>query len=130
MQPEKNFSDWIKIKEKIHNTARIPRIREGEVWWCGMGENVGTEINGKNATFSRPVVIIKKMSRLGFMGVPLTSQEKTGSWYVEFEFLNKKEYAALNQTRYFSVHRLYSRMGQMPNSDLEKIRKGFLQLFT
>ena len=95
-----------------------------------MGENVGTEINGKHATFSRPVVIMKKLSRLGFMGIPLTSQEKTGSWYVEFEFLNKKEYAALSQARYFSVSRLYTKMGRIPDSDLIIIKKGFLDLYS
>ena len=130
MLEEKKFNDWIEIKEKLHNTARIPRILEGEVWWCGMGENIGTEINGKHATFSRPVVIMKKLSRLGFMGIPLTSQEKTGSWYVEFEFLNKKEYAALSQARYFSVSRLYTKMGRIPDSDLIIIKKGFLDLYS
>ena len=126
---EKRFGEWIELKEKLHNTARLPRILEGEVWWCAFGENVGVEINGKHEVFSRPVVVLKKLSKFGFMGVPLTSQEKQGSWYVEFEFQDKKEYAAICQARVMSVSRLYSKIGRMPESDLAKIKKGFIKLY-
>ena len=126
---EKRFGEWIEVKEKLHNVARVPVINEGDVWWCGFGENVGVEINGKNKVFSRPVLIMRKLSRFGFMGIPLTSQEKTGNWYVEFEFLNKKEYAAICQARVMSVSRLYDKIGRVPDSDLEKVRDGFMKLY-
>ena len=87
----KNFEGWFRLKPKLHYNARTPRIQDGEIWWCSFGENIGIEINGKSNRFTRPVVIMKKLSQDGFMGIPLTSQEKTGSWYVGFEFLNKKE---------------------------------------
>ena len=83
---EKHFEEWIELKSGLHFNARCPRIHEGEVWWCSFGENVGVEINGKSSRFTRPVVIMKKLSKFGFMGVPLTSQEKTGSWYARFGF--------------------------------------------
>ena len=56
----KHFKEWIKVKETKH-FENVPRtIREGEVWWCAIGENVGIEINGKSETFARPVLILKK----------------------------------------------------------------------
>ena len=64
-------------------------------------------------------LIMKKLSRFGFMGIPLTSQEKSGSWYAEFEFLGKKEFAAVCQARTMSVSRLYAKIGQIPKSDLD-----------
>ena len=125
---EKHFHEWGDLKEKLHFNARAPRILEGEVWWCSFGENVGVEINGKSARFTRPVLIMRKLSKFGFMGIPLTSQEKTGSWYVKFEFLGKSEYAAVCQARVMSVSRLHSKIGQIPKSDLGLAKKAFHEL--
>ena len=127
---EKHFEEWIELKEKLHFGGSMPKISDGDVWWCGFGENVGVEINGKSERFSRPVVIMKKLSRYGFMGIPLTSQEKSGSWYAEFEFLGKKEYAVVSQARFMSTSRFYSKIGQIPSDDLRKIREGFVELFS
>ena len=129
MNNDKRFDEWINLKKKIHSNARTPKILEGEVWWCSFGENVGVEINGKSSRFTRPVLIIRKLSKFGFMGIPLTSQEKTGSWYAEFEFLGKKEFAAVCQARMMSVSRLHSRLGRVPESDLETVKTAFRKLF-
>ena len=72
---------------------------------------------------------MKKLSRLGFMGVPLTSQEKTGSWYAPFDFLGKAEYAAVCQARVMSVSRLHSKMGELPTTDLKIVKKAFHELY-
>lgn len=129
MNDRKHFDEWNEIKKIRHGSGRSPVIKEGEIWWCAMGENVGVEINGKNESFSRPVLILKKLSRFGFMGVPLTSQEHEGDWYVSFIFRDKKQTAALAQARVISVLRLYKRMGTIPNSDLEIVRTGFGRLY-
>ena len=128
-QESKKFREWIELKEKLHYNAKMPRISEGEIWWCSFGENVGAEINGKSARFTRPVLIMKKLSQASFMGIPLTSQEKTGAWYAGFEFLGKKEYAAVCQARVMSVSRLHSKMGQVPETDLEIVKKAFGSLY-
>lgn len=126
---EKHFEEWIQLKEKLHSKGKAPRIRQGEVWWCSLGENVGVEINGKSARFTRPVLIMKKLSRYGFMGIPLTSQPKTGSWYASFDFLGKTEYAAVCQARVMSVSRLHSKMGELPMMDLAIVKEAFHRLY-
>lgn len=126
---EKHFEEWIELKGRLHFGAKSPRIREGEIWWCSFGENVGVEINGKSERFTRPVLIMRKLSKFGFMGIPLTSQEKSGSWYAEFEFLGKKEFAAVCQARVMSVSRLHSKIGQIPQTDLETVKKAFHELY-
>lgn len=126
---QKRFEEWIGLKKKIHFSARIPRIREGEIWWCSLGENVGIEINGKSSRFTRPILIMKKLGRMGFMGIPLTSQRKTGTWYSHFTFLNKSQYAAICQARVISVSRLHSKIGQIPNSDLDLVKGAFHELY-
>lgn len=100
---EKRFLEWIKLKTLLHFKGAYRSIKEGDVWWCSIGENVGIEINGKQQLFLRPVVVLRKLGRFGFMGIPLTSQPHSGSWYIKFEFQNKVEYGALAQSRVMSV---------------------------
>ena len=44
---KKRFPEWILLKEKLRSVNRVLVIREGEIWWVAIGENVGVEINGK-----------------------------------------------------------------------------------
>ena len=129
MDNEQKFEDWIKIKKKLDSANNHPRISEGEIWWCGVGKNVGVEINGKNQIFSRPVLVFKKLGPLAFLAIPLTSQAKTGTWFVSFIFRNRHEIAVLSQIRIISVSRLYTRMGEIEESDFEKIKAGFKRLY-
>lgn len=124
---EKHFDRWIKLKARLHYVNSLPKIRDGEIWWCSFGENIGVEINGKSNLFSRPVFIYKKLSRFGFIGVPLTSQKKTGSWYVSIDFHGSEETAVLAQIRTFSVARLSKCMGELDIADREKIRNSLLE---
>ena len=126
---EKHFDEWMELKENLHHNSKTPKFSEGDVFWCGMGENVGVEINGKSSMFSRPVIVFRKLSRYGFMGIPLTSQCHDGSWYVRFRFRNSDEHAVLSQARTFSVSRLYTKMGQIDENDFSKIKKAFHELY-
>lgn len=125
----KDFDGWMSLKKRMDASRKLPTINEGEVWWCGIGTNVGVEISGKSRRYSRPVLILKKLSKYGFMGVPLTSKQKEGSWYVSFEFLGIVQTAAVNQVRTMSASRLYDKMGQVPKSDLDKVKVRFLELY-
>lgn len=129
MDNEKRFDEWMGLKSNLHNVGRVPAIKECEVWWCALGENVGVEINGKNGVFSRPVLVLKKLSRYGFMGIPLTSQIHEGGWYVPFVFRDKTSVAVLSQARVVSVSRLYDRMGTLPDTDFVLVKEGFRKLY-
>ena len=72
---KKDFKGWMKLKEKIHKKGSFRTFREGEIWWCKVGENVGSEICGKGKDFLRPVVVVNKLSKYNFIGVPLTSKK-------------------------------------------------------
>ena len=129
LQERELFKAWNEVKTDINEKNIVRNVKEGEIYWCSVGKNVGVEINGKHETFSRPVVILKKLSRFGFMGVPLTSQEHVGNWYASFEFKDRTEYAVLAQARVFSVSRLGKRMGMLPESDLSVIKEAFRKLY-
>ncbi len=123
------LSEWNKVKGEVHSIGHIPSIREGEVWWCTVGENVGVEINGKGNKFLRPVIVFRKLSEIGFLGVPLTSQKHVGSWYVHFMLKDKQQIAVLSQIKVFSVFRLYRKMGMLPKDDLKIIEEAFWDLY-
>lgn len=125
----KHFPEWMELKGNIHNVGRIPKVKEGEIWWCAMGENVGVEINGKSKTFARPIVIFKKLNRYSFMGIPLTSKHHFGEWYTPFIFKGKHQVAVLAQARVVSVSRLYDKIGEMSDSDLKLVKIGFKNLY-
>ena len=117
----RNFKAWMPVKECIHAQKIARSFREGDIWWCKIGENVGSEICGKGKDFLRPVVVIKKLSKNNFIGVPLTSKQHIGSWYVDFVFKNKNQNAVIAQVENISVYRLHYKMGELPESDLLRI---------
>ena len=126
---KRNFREWMKIKERVHYRGSLRTIKEGEIWWCRIGENVGSEICGKGRDFLRPVVIVAKLSRYNFVGVPLTSKNHKGSWYVNFIFKGVSECAVVAQVENISTFRLHHKMGEIPQSDLNKILLGLQRLF-
>lgn len=123
------FREWTLIKARIHAHGSVPWINEGEVWWTAVGKNVGVEINGKSAVFSRPVLIYKKLNRNSFLGIPLTTQFHDGDWYVPFEFQGKTSRAVLSQMRTMSTLRLYRRMGRVTDTDMAIIKRGLDRLY-
>ncbi len=125
---EKRFDEWMTVKEGLHNSNRLRSIKEGEVWWCGFGENVGAEINGKNDYFARPVVILRKLSRCNFIGIPLTSKRHEGTWYVSFVLNRREQVAVVAQIRNLSVARLYRKIGELPDADFDIIKDGLREL--
>lgn len=125
----KRFLEWIGLKKALHNTAgRAPYVSEGEMWWVSLGENIGFEINGKSKLFSRPVVIIKKLSRYFYFVIPVTSQHHTGTWYTHFVIHGKNQFACLHQARAVDFRRLSTRIGRLDDSDFKEVKDNFRKL--
>ena len=125
----RKFVRWMALKKNLKNITNFAIFKEGEVWWTSVGDNVGIEINGKSNLFTRPVLVYKKFSNHGFLGIPLTSQRHSGSWYQHFILQGKDSYAVLSQIRTFSAARLQSRIAQIPSNDLSLIEAGLLKLY-
>ncbi len=52
---DKRFNEWIELKKTLHNKeVKPPFVSEGDMWWMSLGENVGSEINGKSDVFRYP----------------------------------------------------------------------------
>lgn len=59
---EKNFDEWSVLKQNLDKTQKLILFKEQDIWWCSIGLNVGSEANGKNEYFSRPVLIVRKFN--------------------------------------------------------------------
>ncbi len=125
----KQFLQWIRLKQVLHeSTYKPPLFKEGEIWWCSMGENIGIETNGKGERFTRPVYILRKYDKYTFLGLPLTTKGKVGTWYCPIEFNDKKQTIVLAQGRTFDYRRLKNQMGHLGIQDREKIWNAYRAL--
>src|SRR3989344_6145662 len=120
----KRFLEWIGIKQKMDAREHKPPLTsEGDLWWCAVGENVGIEVNGKSNDFTRPVIVLKKFGRLGFLSIPTTTRSRTGSWYVSFRHKGIQETSVLSQARVLSYKRLHSKMGTLDDEDFRNVKE-------
>lgn len=121
---EKNFDGWNTHKKLIETGVKNILFKEGEIWWCAVGINVGEESSGKGANYRRPVIVIKKLSGKNCIGVPLSTKPKFGSWFCEIRiFQTEKRYALLHQVKMFSVQRFNQRLTTLDHEDFDLIRK-------
>lgn len=124
------FRAWCAQKVGLHFAPRAPLFKQGEVWWCSVGMNVGDEIYGKGSKFRRPVLVFKKLTRTTFFGLPITMREKSGTWYVEICVLEERRWVLLNQARTFDCRRLQRRISVLSEEDFSGVSKRFLEFFS
>ena len=106
------------LKKKIHIDARRPTgYKEREVWWAYLGENVGSEEDGKGRQFSRPILILRGFSRDLFWGVPLSTTTKRGQYYHELQLNEKTSVALISQIRTLDTSRLIRKYGFISKKD-------------
>jgi mRNA interferase MazF len=121
--------DWWRITIRLRDRQRKPLFKEGEIWWCSIGMNFGVEIYGKGQRFTRPVIIFKKFNKNAFLGIPLTSQLKTGKWYVLVTHGDKTDTALLAQIRVMDSKRLIERMETIWDDSFDEIKRSFLDFY-
>ena len=126
----KQFTEWFGRKERLHNQQhKPPFVSDGDIWWVCFGENIGSEINGKSIYFSRPAVILKKLSHGFYFVIPTSTQDKTGSWFVSFKQGGKPMVACLHQARAVDYRRLTTKLGTIDDDDKKRVKEAFLNLY-
>lgn len=129
LDPVQRFITWTNRKITIHFENRPEfYFYEREVWWASMGENVGSETNGKNFHFERPVVIVKKFSKDMLFVIPTTTKTKIGTWYQPIEYSDVKTQANLAQARTISAKRLIRKIGNLSPEQFHPLIEGFVAL--
>lgn len=126
MRVNKDFNKWSEVKIKTNSSISELLLREGEIRWCRFGTNIGFEIDGKGDYFLRPVLILKKFSKDVFLGLPITLQKKSGSWYFYLENLQRT--VILNQARILDKRRLEEKVCEVSEKILREIKAAFCAL--
>ena len=122
------FDIWNEKKQKLDANKRSLLFKEGEVWWCSLGINVGEEVYGKGKEFTRPVIILKKLSSNTCIILPLTTKKRKGTWYFFLNVQKQDQWVMMNQIRSISANRLIKREDSLQNEVFIKLKKSVAQL--
>lgn len=130
------FVKWIKVKVKVHlKDNSLLSYKEREIWWANFGLNIGSEQNGKNEDFERPVLVLRKFGHSLFWAVPLTSKLEERPYKLAFDYkdyfinitgdliiTNKNGFLVLNQMRALSSKRLIRKLGVVEEENFNMIK--------
>lgn len=120
------FDEWNKRKQNIHLKNKRVYVKEGEIRWCQLGQNIGYEECGTGKDFDRPVLIVKIFSRETCLVVPLTSSAKKHRFRFE---INNKSKALLSQIKTIDTKRLSRLIYKIRIQDFKQIKKAIQDLF-
>ncbi|MBI2630620.1 type II toxin-antitoxin system PemK/MazF family toxin [Candidatus Nomurabacteria bacterium] len=131
----KDFDKWNNLKKIFEKESRELFAHPREVWWCSLGVNLGAEIDGKNDSFERPVLIIKVYSRETMFVLPITSKEKNDKFHCKIfvkikniktgEYDEKAVWVKLTQARVISNKRLLRKVDFIDIEEFDKIMAVF-----
>ena len=123
----KNFADWFSLKPKLNFLKSSKNFNEREIWWTHLGSNIGFELDGKTLQYTRPTLILKKISKQTAIVLPLTSKDKSGSWYIPINIGGKEGRIILSQSRTIDSKRLKSRIETINEYEFNDIKEKFIQ---
>ena len=127
---EKDFIEWHGLKTKLQAQDRNKFFQERELWFCSIGMNLGSEIDGKQSLFLRPVIVIRKFTSDLFWGIPLTSTFLTGSYFYQLDFRGRISTVLLLQMRLLDRKRLFRKVGTILDSDFVALQNQLKNLLT
>ncbi|MGE3702619.1 MAG: type II toxin-antitoxin system PemK/MazF family toxin [Hyphomicrobiaceae bacterium] len=119
---QKDFDRWNDRKKEVdHSTFRRFRQREREVWWCTLGVNVGSEQDGSQDFFERPVLVVRKFNKDTVLIVPLTSSPRRTPYHIAVRHQGTEFVAVVSQLRLISTKRLARKIYQMDRAIFAEI---------
>lgn len=125
----KDFNNWNEVKQTLNREERNPCVRAGEIRWASFGVNVGSEIDGKGNSFTRPVLIIHTIGTYLALVVPMSTKLKHAAGYIPFAYRNKDVSLCLHQIRAISQKRIFSRLVKIPSSQLGLVKAAISTFF-
>ena len=120
---QKDFDAWNKKKKLLDENKRDLLFKEGEIWWCSLGLNIGEEVYGKGGDFRRPVVILRKLSHNSCIVMPTSTKKREGSWYHHLRIQDKERWVLMNQVRFISANRLSVRESALSRDEFGELKK-------
>lgn len=125
------FSEWAKLKPLIHfGELTEPEVffKERQIWWASIGQNIGSEENGKHGNFERPVIIFKKFNPQTFLAIPISTTAKAGAYRLVFTNNGERFVANLSQMRVLSSKRLLRLVWNLPSAEYERLKRMYQEM--
>ena len=103
---KKDFDGW-NIEKKYLETINPRKVvfYERDIWWCSLGANLGSEQDGKNKFFERPVLVVRRFNSDMAWVVPITSKNHIHAFYYPLEYDDETNSLILSQMRNISSKR-------------------------
>ncbi len=125
----KDFDGWNRFKKVVDADIRTVFCRKREVRWCSVGLNIGAEIDGKHASYERPVLIMEILDNHLVMVIPLTTQNKTNKYGIKITCEKIEFFALTSQMRTISTKRLGRKMFRLPSAEFNIVAEACIQCF-
>lgn len=119
---QKDFDKWNEVKKHIDFRDVGPFCNTREIWWCSLGLNVGSEEDGKNDLYERPVLVIKVFNRHILRAVPLTGRQKDDEYHVGISYNGRSGSVILSQMKTISSKRLSRKLCRLDKKQFEVVR--------
>jgi mRNA-degrading endonuclease toxin of MazEF toxin-antitoxin module len=122
---KKNFDEWNRCAKSLEEKGNGNSFNEREIWWCALGVNIGSEDDGKNEQFERPVLIFRKLGKNTSWIVPISSQQgpRDSRFHYPLSIQGTSRTARLHQFRIISNKRLLRYVDRISYEDFQIIRK-------
>lgn len=125
----KDFDKWNLAKKRVNKEERKINIRAGEIRWVAFGVNVGSEIDGKGESFTRPALILHVIGSHLALIAPMSTKNKNIAGYFSFDWKKTTAALCIHQIRIVSQKRVLSRKGKISVGKLKKIKKEVAKFF-
>lgn len=126
----KDFDNWNEMQKHLNSDDKHVNIRAGEIRWVVFGGNIGSEIDGKGKSFTRPALVIHVIGSNLALVVPLSTKVKEMVGYLPFEFQGKTVSLCIHQSKTISQKRILSRKGKISDKKLYEIKEQLKKFFT
>lgn len=126
----KDFDAWNIVKKRIQEEKRKVYIRAGEIRWIVTGVNIGTEIDGKGVSFTRPALILHVIGSHLALVIPMSTKVKEVAGYLPFRWKDESKSLCVHQMKVISQKRILVRSGRISAKRLYEIKKQVRQFFS
>lgn len=126
----KDFDNWNEMQKHLNSDDRKVNIRAGEIRWVAFGVNIGSEIDGKGKSFTRPALILHVVGSHLALVIPLSTKVKDVVGYLPLEFQGRTISLCIHQSRTVSQKRILSRKGRISEKKLNEIKELVKKFFT
>jgi mRNA interferase MazF len=125
----KNFDKWNEVKKQTETSDTKVYIRAGEIRWISVGVNVGSEIDGKGDSFTRPGLVLHVIGSHLALVVPFSTKIKEVPGYFPFEWKGVTTALCIHQLRIVSQKRILSRKGRVSEDRLKMVKDAILKFY-